>query len=266
MKIVVFKSGLGNQLFVYLLCQHFRDKGQHVYSFSTKEWLSGHNGLEIGKWFDIDMPPHTWFTDIIANCVRACKKFFPHLIATDKNYYEEALYYDGYWQDKRFFLDNVSKIKFRNFVVDGKNQEMINLMNDNMVVSIHVRRGDYMDPKRSDIYSHSCPMSYYEDAISYAVQEFKHPVFAVFSDDMDWVKKNLTAVLDHEHCFIDWNKGENSFFDMYLMSECSAAIIANSSFSYWGALLGKKKVFVIRPKRWIGDWIPNIFPNDWIVK
>ena len=59
-------------------------------------------------------------------------------------------------------------------------------------------------------------------------------VFFVFSDDIDWVKQNFTF---NKVYFVDWNKGQNSFWDMYLMSQCSANIIANSTFSFWGAYL-----------------------------
>ena len=66
-------------------------------------------------------------------------------------------------------------------------------------------------------------------------------------------------------CFIDWNTGENSPLDMFLMSQCKYAIIANSTFSYWGAMLGRKKELVYYPTKWINSEFgnPHIFPEDW---
>lgn len=265
MKIVVFKSGLGNQIFVYLLCLYLKDKGYRVYSYSTKEWLKSHNGLEISKWFDLVMPPRTLWTDIIALVIRSAKKLFPELIAMDSEFKENAIYFDGYWQDAKFFNNNISKIKFGKLVLSNRNKKLIAELKGKYAVSIHIRRGDYMEASRIKSYSQSCPAEYYNNAINYVHQKVNNPFFLLFSDDMAWVKENIISVKSYNHIYIDWNTGQNSFYDMYIMSHCRASIIANSSFSYWGAMLGEKKDFVIRPKKWIGDWVPNIFPDEWII-
>lgn len=92
------------------------------------------------------------------------------------------------------------------------------------------------------------------------IDKFHRPTFFVFSDDIPWVKKNMSIP---DAYYIDWNKHEDSYLDMYLMSQCKANIIANSTFSFWGAILGNEKEMVIRPKRWIGNDVPDIFPSSW---
>ena len=94
-------------------------------------------------------------------------------------------------------------------------------------------------------------------------EKISEPVFFVFSDDIDWVKQNFTF---NKVYFVDWNKGQNSFWDIYLMSQCSANIIANSTFSFWGAYLNKNNPFVIYPQKWVRTNLkqPNIFPKKWM--
>ena len=179
MKIVLFTPGLGNQMFQYLFYLYLRDNypNQNIYGYYNRNILNKHNGLEVDKVFDIQLPPHT---------VISCRK---------------------------------------------------------------------------DLFLQSCTPQYYESAISVMKEKFQKPVFFVFSDDIPWVKVNLNIPNAY---YIDWNKKENSYLDMYLMSLCTASIIANSTFSFWGAMLGNKKELVIKPKKWIGDEIPEIFPPSWL--
>ncbi len=92
--------------------------------------------------------------------------------------------------------------------------------------------------------------SYYSDAISYIGKHIKNPRFVVFSNDIVWCKNNMDY-LDKNTVFVDWNHGADSFRDMQLMSACAHHIIANSSFSWWGAWLGRNKnKIVIAPSTW----------------
>lgn len=118
-------------------------------------------------------------------------------------------------------------------------------------------------PANKPIYGGICTLDYYKKAIEIAKQRFSHPVFFVFSNDIDWVKANLDVV---DAIFITNNQGKNSYLDLYLMTFCKGAIIANSSFSYWGSMLNAQyKDFVIYPKKWWNTIkIPDIFPDSWI--
>lgn len=84
-----------------------------------------------------------------------------------------------------------------------------------------------------------------------------------FSDDIPWMREHLVT-LPKNTVFVDWNKGRDSYLDMYLMSNCKAGIIANSTFSYWGARLGEEK-YVIYPSKWINSSFGafDIFEESW---
>lgn len=115
-----------------------------------------------------------------------------------------------------------------------------------------------MLPQFRKIFGEVCTVKYYLKSIRKVEEKISEPVFFIFSDDIDWVKQNFTF---NKAYFVDWNKGQNSFWDMYLMSQCSANIIANSTFSFWGAYLNKNNPFVIYPQKWIRTNLkqPNIF-------
>jgi len=264
MKIIVFKSGLGNQIFCYLLCEYFRDKGEKVFSYTNKKYLRLHNGLEVNRFFKISYPASPWPVKLIANLVRIFCRILPQLKISDTNFRDNGFYYDGDFQDKKFFNDNVKKIDFKISKLSDQNMKTINKIKNSYAVSLHVRRGDYLDPVRVEQYGKACGISYYEKSLEIVSKKIEKPLLAIFSDDIPWVKDNLKTLSRFECVFVDWNKGEDSYLDMYLMSQCEASIIANSTFSYWGAMLGKKKEIVIRPKVWIGDWVPDIFPDNWI--
>lgn len=89
------------------------------------------------------------------------------------------------------------------------------------------------------------------------------PSYYVFSDDIEWVKQNLSL---QNACYIDWNKGNDSWQDMMLMSCCRNHIICNSTFSWWGAWLNPRKdKIVIVPSRWfMKEEMPYIYPKEWI--
>lgn len=123
-------------------------------------------------------------------------------------------------------------------------------------VSIHVRRGDYLTfPEHHP----PCTVEYYREAMS----RFPNEHFIVFSDDMPWCKENLRGPR------IEYSEGFYPFADLHRMSLCDHHIIANSSFSWWGAWLGKNPgKRVIAPKRWFGPkkagWnTKDLLPQGW---
>ena len=127
-------------------------------------------------------------------------------------------------------------------------------------VSIHIRRGDYKK------YNFFLPISYYERAIEYIKNKIEDPIFLVFSDDIQWVKTHVK--FEDEVFFVSQEKLED-YEELILMSKCKHNIIANSSFSWWGAWLNTNdKKIVIGPNRWF-DTIGknagyNIMPSEWI--
>lgn len=131
-------------------------------------------------------------------------------------------------------------------------------------VALHVRRGDYL---ASSALGDLAPLHYYERALGHLRERWSDLVFCVFSDDIEWCRANLR--LDRAH-YIDWNKGQDSFRDMQLMSYCRHHIIPNSSFSWWGAWLSESSgKEVVAPQRWAnptsGIELNDMNPPGWTV-
>ncbi|SHG24213.1 alpha-1,2-fucosyltransferase [Dysgonomonas macrotermitis] len=156
----------------------------------------------------------------------------------------------GYFQNEKYFkaFSDVLRNDFEFIVpIDEKNSKIIEEMASKESISVHIRRGDYLNP---NVNLALLDISYYQKAIAYIAEKRENPHFYIFSDDMNWVKGNL-ELQNINHTFIDWNEGEDSFRDMQLMSLCSHNIIANSSFSWWGAWLNKNRdKIVIAPSIW----------------
>lgn len=266
MKIVTFKGGLGNQIFQYAFYLYLKNiyKGK-IYGFYNSIWLSDHSGLEIGKVFDIELPKATIISNIIVFLVRFLnifnkKNFF---FCNDKFWNINAIYFDGYWQDKKFLLESNNWIKFKDIKIDKNINEVLQKILNTNSISIHVRRGDYLEKRSHTSYANLYELKYYEKAIEKIQKYFNNPSYFIFSDDINWVKKNLII---KNATYVSSPFSKQSHLDIYLMSKCKSNIIANSSFSYWAAFLGLNEKIVIYPSNWFssGERSPNIFKNNWI--
>ena len=108
------------------------------------------------------------------------------------------------------------------------------------------------------------PIEYYKKAIRYVEKNIKNPVFFVFSDDLEWASENLK--LSNAN-FVNINSVGNPEMDLVLMSKCNHNIIANSTFSWWGAYLNQNpKKIVIAPKKWMStfDNLDDLYPENWL--
>ena len=254
---------MGNQIFQYMFAECQRQKGNKVYGYYNPKWLQQHNGLEVDKVLDADMPPCNWYSNLLALLCRTVHRFdkLGRFFSTDEQYNASAIYYSGYWQDLKFYKD-LPKPQYKHFDIGEDNAKIKDLMRHTNSVSMHIRRGDYLESNTSKLMGGICTLDYYNKAIALVKTKIQTPVFFVFSDDIEWAKENFAK--DNMH-FIDWNTGKDSFFDMYLMSQCKAHIIANSSFSYWGAYLSDVNLMTIYPSRWYnGKPSPAIAPAEWI--
>ena len=150
MKIVTFHSGLGNQVFFYLFFKYLEAKfpNEKIYGYYNKKFLKKHNGLEIHRVFDIEIPPYTLWSNFVAWVCRLLNSAgVKGFRLNDKNYSPKGILFDGYWQDKKYFLDNVSKLNYRNFELDDTNKQLLREMESSESVFIHIRRGDYLAPE-----------------------------------------------------------------------------------------------------------------------
>ena len=263
MKIVNFTPGLGNQIFEYIFVQYLQKTfpKEKVYGYYHPKFLNKHNGLEVHKIFDIVLPPATRWSNFVAFLCRFSARFFPFIKATDNSYSDSAIYYDGWWQDKKYFLNTIGEVEYQQPILDETNSSLLKDIATTESVSIHVRRGDYLEPQNAKQYGGICTLEYYTQAIEVVKKKITSPRFFIFSNDIDWCKENLPI---NDVVFVTNNKGVNSWLDMYLMSHCQANIIANSSFSYWGAMFNKLDSLVVYPGKWTNFKTPNIFPDNWI--
>lgn len=129
-------------------------------------------------------------------------------------------------------------------------------------VSIHFRRGDYIGNRIHE----TDKTEYYKEALNIIQSKVENPVYFVFSDDINWIRENFKT--SFETHYIDFNDSESNYEDLKLMSSCKHNIIANSSFSWWGAWLNSNPdKIVISPKKWFNDDMLNyedVIPQSWI--
>lgn len=177
-------------------------------------------------------------------------------------------YLAGYWQSDKYFSGVAEQIRddfsFR-IPLECGNIEIATQINEVNSVSLHVRRGDYISTSKNVATYGVCSLDYYSAAIKNIADRVQCPHFFVFSDDPVWVRNNLK--IDFNHQYIDRNHGENSYNDMRLMSLCKHHIIANSSFSWWGAWLNRSvDKIVVAPERWFSNGIntKDLLPIEWV--
>lgn len=146
-------------------------------------------------------------------------------------------YLFGYWIEEDYYKERLDRLKkelvFPDFA-DEANKEIAKEMAAGESVSVHVRRGDYLSATYSDKFM-VLGRDYYEAAVNRIKEKVVYPKFYIFSDDAQFVKEEFTW-LDNK-TIITNNTGNDSFRDMQLMTKCHHNIIANSTFSQWGALL-----------------------------
>ena len=130
---------------------------------------------------------------------------------------------------------------------------------------MHIRRGDYVSNPTTNKLHGTCSLEYYHNAVDIIAAKVSNPHFFIFSDDHEWARNNFK--IDYPLTFVAHNNAGKNYEDMRLMSLCKHHIIANSSFSWWGAWLGSNpKKIVCAPRGWFKDKSLNtndIIPSDW---
>lgn len=263
MRIVQIIGGLGNQMWQYAMLvalrKHFPEEDVYYNAFFFNGYPL-HNGFELERVFNITAKQasvrdirRVYHHFINHNfLLRVYTHFFPTLKTEIREKESEPyrkdifkqigdFYYNGYWADHRYF-DDCKDVLLKEFTLktplDTKNISLLEENKEKYVCSLHVRRGDYLkDPDYCGI----CDLDYYKKAVETVLSKTgKQVTFLVFSNDINWCKENLADdFAGNEVIYVDWNTGNDSYKDMYLMSRCNANIIANSSFSWWGAYLNQ---------------------------
>ena len=204
--------------------------------------------------------------------------------ATDSQRYQEAAYFvyepnvwqtspntyfDGYWQNEKYFHPHEVLIR-QDFMFQappqGKNEELARLICGTNSIGVHVRRGDYVNNQQINGVHGACSPAYYQEAVCLIASQVPDAQLYVFSDEPEWVKQHLH--FEYPVTYVSHNTGKNSFEDMRLMSLCQHNIIANSSFSWWGAWLNSNPAkIIVAPRQWMQlDSVDStdLTPATWI--
>jgi hypothetical protein len=266
MVIIHVMGGLGNQLYQYALYEKFKSLGKEVkldlHAYKTqgedKEWRSLElEWLEGLEYEECSEKERNWLLDgSMKPVARIRRKLFgrkSRQVNEVGDYMSgifdmDNVYLYGYWGCERYYEDIIpllqEKIKFPKSD-NPKNQEVINKMEAENSISVHIRRQDYLTVAQGRRYTGICTDKYYKGAFSYIEERVDKPVYYIFSDDVEYANAHFGKENMH---VIDWNTGRESLHDMELMSHCKHNICANSTFSIWGARLNKNpEKITIRP-------------------
>lgn len=282
--IVKLNGGLGNQMFQWALARMLEETTNiEVFldmSYFGKRYARPYQ-LDIFK-IEPNFIRDAW-TKFILDVIWTFRAFlhwektFGYILYSEKQFNFDSgiqkvkpnTYIEGFFQSELYFKCIEERIR-RDFEFDPfleeENRKIVNMMSSGNPVSLHIRRGDYVQKeKNQEIYA-NCSLDYYRRAAEFISIKVERPVFFIFSDDIKWAKEHLR--LPYECVYVSHNIGEKSPEDMRLMSLCEHNIIANSSFSWWGAWLNKnKEKIVIAPKKWFNDDSiiqTDIIPKEWL--
>lgn len=290
-------GGLGNQMFQYafgrrmaiinntqlvLDCSLLLDKSQPHELVTHRDFELDIFNLQEYRWatkeeiFDYNGNPKAFKVKKIIRKIR--NTFYPkRLVIQQLNEFNETylsikedVCFVGRWQSELYFKDISEQIK-KDFSITVHFNEQIKLYANKIqmcnAVCLHVRRGDLIT---SVVYSSTIGViniDYYNVAINYIKQQINNPVFFVFSDDIDWCKKNV-ILQDQTYYMDDTTSGKKAEGHLFLMKQCKHFIISNSTYAWWGAWLSDyNQKIVVYPANWYKDEEYNnkkMCPSSWI--
>jgi hypothetical protein len=289
MIVVALRGGLGNQLFQYAVGRHLahltnselrldlgwfgntpdsntkREYALHGFPIAGRPvtkaeglWCAMHHGL-LGR---VPVPlPRRW----------------RHIRERGFDFDERVLrlpggaYLDGYWQSYRYFDGVAGAIRgeiMGGQVVSASGRRVAASVAEagSRAVSLHVRRGDYISNAAAARHHGVCPAEYYQGAMRFISERIKDPVYFVFSDDIGWCRENLH--FQDQVNFVIASADRPDEEDLLVMASCRHHIIANSSFSWWGAWLTPEAedAIVVAPAKWFADGraTPTLLPGSWV--
>lgn len=274
MIIIKVMGGLGNQMQQYALYEKFKSMGRDARldiswfeDAAQQENVLARRKLELRMFENLEFEACTaeerrallgkggLAGKVLRKLSKGKEKLLPGKGRPENggHFYESGMYHpeilgftdcylEGHWACEKYYQNILpllrEKIKFpksKNILNQKIKEEMIT---ENSV-SIHIRRGDYLDPENAGMFGGICTEEYYRAAEEYIRKRVPDAHFYLFSDDSDYLREHYQG---EEYTIVDWNKGEDSFYDMELMSHCRHNICANSTFSFWGARLNPAEV------------------------
>lgn len=285
MILVRVKGGLGNQMFQYaagraialntglplvLDLRHYERTREHGYAMSDFALVD--DAIDTR-----DLPPSPKERPFAYHFSRLTKRgmqlqkeasaaFDPKIANIS-----EPAWIEGYFQSERYFKEHSDIIRSELTLQSPPDEENAKWLKEieaePHAVSVHVRRGDYVRNPKFAAHHGSCTLDYYTKALAHIEAKIgAKPVLYAFSDDPDWVRTNLQLGLEMK--VVGHNGSNRNIEDIRLMSACRHHIIANSSFSWWGAWLNPREdKIVVAPQQWFASaetQNPDIWADDWI--
>jgi hypothetical protein len=279
---VKLSGGLGNQLFQYACARNIAENNHTDLKLDTSFYDTNENpqlsyGMDyFNKNASIatkkELLPHSGFVSQSIFKILKPKRYIQEkhfeFDPTIENL-KDGSYLDGYWQSENYFKNINQIIKKELTLVEplvGRNLNMANRIKSCESVSIHVRRGDYVTNGKTNTLHGICSPEYYETSIKLIKQKIGDPVFFIFSDDLEWIHKYM--ITGYPQIIVDINKSNDAHEDLRLMSLCKHHVIANSTFSWWGAWLSDNPdKIVIAPEKWFDQYNLNtkdLIPERWV--
>lgn len=265
MVIIQLAGGLGNQLQQYALYRKFVTMGVEARLdtswFTETEQRGTSRELELNYFdrliyetcSDDERKQLIGSAGIGGRLRRKLLPFTVHHFQETKMYHPELLkfenmYVSGYFACEKYYADILydlrEKLQFPPST-NPLNRKFMEEMQGCESVSVHIRRGDYLNPENAQMFGKICTGAYYKKAIEYMENICCNPHFYIFSDDMAYAKEHFSS---EKYTIVDINHGQDSFYDIQLMSSCKHNVCANSTFSFWGARLNPNETKVmIRP-------------------
>lgn len=290
MIITRLNGGLGNQLFQYSAGFALAERNQDIlkidlsgYSELSKnayrkpDLLSFNIGAELATAKEIEAfrNPYGLLTKLKRTIDKKFLKRYYHDWHPEVMSMKGNVYLDGYFQSEMYFKNVFDKLGEQLTLTDAL---MVNVRDLSTLikqvtnsVSVHIRRGDYVDNPKTKALHDICTADYFYRAINLFEQEFENITLVVFSDDIDWVKNNLNW--KNNTIFVSDMHGKDGVplsgpEELFLMSCCKNNIISNSTFSWWGAYLNQNQnKKVVAPSLWNRSSLfehQNITPKGWI--
>jgi len=280
-------GGLGNQLFQYAVARHLAERKQTIlkidissfetyklHKYSLWPFNIQENFASFEEVASLKKRKHGIIDRTIMRILQ--RQSHPLTYVREKSFHFDpeilnlpsGTYLEGYWQSEKYFK-NIEEIIRWEFTVKtmqtGRDRALAREIESCESVSVHIRRRDYVsDPNTNQVHG-VCDINYYYCCAECLRGLVKTPLFYVFSDDPEWVYKNFT--MPGPTTIIDHNGAEKCYEDLRLMSLCKHHIIANSTFSWWGAWLSTNQhKIVFAPKKWFNTNdrdTKDLIPDGW---
>lgn len=288
MVIVNINGGLGNQLFQFTFGKYLSKKLNVPVNYDISIYncscLQQKRIFQLDKLFPeiplvstSEFQKHFCANKFSGQLKKSFYKHFPslnnHVLVEakihqiiDPSFENDNCYYYGYWQNFKYlsFVEDDLRSGFsNNLVMNNEALKILDKIQSSNSIGIHIRKTDYISNTKNLMKYYPCNDKYYLNAIKYFSKRYTNLRYFIFSDDFEWVEKNLHGI---NYTAI---KGNSAPTDMYLMSRCNHSIISNSTFSWWAAWFNtnSEKIIII-PQRWYNNIannsLNNFIPDSWI--